>query len=487
MAPTWRPEPVSGRGVVATFTVNHQPWDGQRRALRDRHRRAGGAGGPPAHHQHRGLRRSTRCAIGDAGAGRLRAARPGLVPPVRGGGARDRLRAALDHLRHRPVRGRPPPGPHGPGPHRSRRPWSRSPTPGSRWPTSTASRPTRGGGPAGAGFSGPGTPEVQDALRLELELALGRHRGRRPSSRAVVNAVMAVVPAWPTTCSCTAPSPRPPSRARAGARGSASAVGAVAGHRRLDPVEHPVPGVLGGQLAGDERPAPLPRVRHHARAARPDRGQRPAQRRPQPQGRLPGPDDPRRLPRRPDDHHAVPPVRLRRAGRRLHRGRRVARRARRRRRPSRGPGRGGGHRAAGAARRGTSSTTSPPWRRETRAPTSGAAPTSPRPTSTWPSSTTASASSPWPGSRPSASAARASGGPFVEGGQPHRPRRRAAPQHQRRPALGRAPPRLRLPPRGLPPAARRGGRAPGARRPRWPPWATAAARSPGAMLLTREA
>ena len=64
------------------------------------------------------------------------------------------------------------------------------------------------------------------------------------------------------------------------------------------------------------------------------------------------------------------------------------------RRPPRRPGRGDGHRPARPARRGTSSTTSPPWRPATPAPTSGRAPTSPPPTSTWPSSTTGSASSP---------------------------------------------------------------------------------------------
>ncbi len=47
------------------------------------------------------------------------------------------------------------------------------------------------GGPAGAGFSGPGTPEVQDALRLELNWHSGGLEGPAQLG-AVVNAVMAV-------------------------------------------------------------------------------------------------------------------------------------------------------------------------------------------------------------------------------------------------------------------------------------------------------
>ena len=48
-----------------------------------------------------------------------------------------------------------------------------------------------GGSPAGAGFSGPGTPEVQDALRLELNWHSGGIEGPAQLA-AVVNAVMAV-------------------------------------------------------------------------------------------------------------------------------------------------------------------------------------------------------------------------------------------------------------------------------------------------------
>ena len=52
-------------------------------------------------------------------------------------------------------------------------------------------------------------------------------------------------------------------------------------------------------------------------------------------------------------------------------------------------------------------------------------------------------------------------GPFIEGGAPHRARRRAARQHPRRPAVGRAPPRVRVHPRGRAAAAGRGRRPPG--------------------------
>ena len=52
--------------------------------------------------------------------------------------------------------------------------------------------------------------------------------------------------------------------------------------------------------------------------------------------------------------------------------------------------------------------------------------------------------------------------PLHRGRAPDRARGRAAPQHPRRPAVGRPAPRVRLRPRGLPPAARWCGRAPGA-------------------------
>ena len=104
------------------------------------------------------------------------------------------------------------------------------------------------------------------------------------------------------------------------------------------------------------------------------------------------------------DHHAVPAVRLRRAGRRVDGADRVGGRARRRRRPPGGPGRGRRHRPAGPAVVGPVRRHDHDGRPRRRPPTCGPAPTSSPPTSTWPSSTTASASSPCAGSRRWASA-----------------------------------------------------------------------------------
>ena len=196
-----------------------------------------------------------------------------------------------------------------------------------------------------SGFAGPGTPAVQDALRLSLNWHSGGIEG--PAQiQAVINAVTAVsmglarhVLVYRTVTESTA-------------QGSGSRAGIGVGHRghrRRDAVVDPVPRVLRGQLARDERATPLLRVRHDARADGTDRAQRASQRGPQPQRDLPRPDVDGRLLRRAHDHHAVLPVRLRHPGRRLHGGHRVGRRARRRGRPSGGARRGGRHRAAGPA------------------------------------------------------------------------------------------------------------------------------------------
>ena len=116
----------------------------------------------------------------------------------------------------------------------------------------------------GAGRAAPGA-----------ELAHRRHRGRRAARPRWSNAVLAVgaglarhVLVYRTVTEATE-------------QGSGGRQGIGLGgwrgrrrrprHGRLDAVEHPVPGLLGGQLAGHERPAPLPRVRHHHRAAGDDR------------------------------------------------------------------------------------------------------------------------------------------------------------------------------------------------------------------------
>ena len=113
---------------------------------------------------------------------------------------------------------------------------------------------------------------------------------------------------------------------------------------------------------------------------------------------------------------SVRAARLRRAGRRLDRGRRVVAPTTR---PTARTRRCAWSRwaARGEARRaGSTGPTTRRWRRSRPPPSCGAAPTSRRRTSTSPSSTTGSRSSPSRGSRRSASAARARAGPFVEGG-----------------------------------------------------------------------
>ena len=113
-----------------------------------------------------------------------------------------------------------------------------------------------------------------------------------------------------------------------------------------------------------------------------------------------------------------------------------------------------------AARRGTSSTTSPRWRTATPARSCG------------------TRTDLKPCRRADGAAVRrvlvitmswlealgfcgvGESGPFIEGGDAHRARRRAAAQHPRRPAVGRPAARLRLPARGRDAAVGRGRRPP---------------------------
>ena len=121
------------------------------------------------------------------------------------------------------------------------------------------------------GFSGPGTPTVQDALRLSLQWHSGGPEG--PAQlQAVVNAVMAVsmglarhVLVYRTVTESTA---QGPGRRQGIGREPAAASGA-------QQWSLPVPGVLRGELARPVRPAALPRVRHHPRADGADRAERP--------------------------------------------------------------------------------------------------------------------------------------------------------------------------------------------------------------------
>ena len=151
------------------------------------------------------------------------------------------------------------------------------------------------------------------------------------------------------------------------------------------------------------------------------------------------------------DLDAVLPLRLRRPVRRRDRGDRVAASTRRqdlRKPPLRVEAVGTAHRAA--ARRGTSSTTSRRWRTATRARSCGTrTDLKPADVQTGRSSTTASRSSRCRGSRRSGFCGIGESGPVHRGRRAHRPRRRAAAQHPRRPALGRPAARLRLPARGV--------------------------------------
>ena len=193
------------------------------------------------------------------------------------------------------------------------------------------------------GFAGPGTPTVQDALRLSLNWHSGGPEG--PAQiQAVINAVMAV------SIGAGAPRARVPNGDgvdRAGKRWPRR-------HRRRRPSG------IGGPFqwslpfraysAANWLAMNAQRHFHEFGTTREQMAQialnAPPQRRSQPQRDLPRADVDGRLLRGAHDHHAVLPLRLRRPGRRVDRGRRVGRRARGRRRPSGRARRSGRHRAA---------------------------------------------------------------------------------------------------------------------------------------------
>ena len=131
--------------------------------------------------------------------------------------------------------------------------------PGRAWAARRASR-------------GAGVTEVHDALRLKLDWYSGgierpgqlgsRDRRLRRGRLRLRDA----------TCSASARSGRARRRARAAARGigldgGGGGGGAASAPRAHHGVHAAVPRLLGRELDRDDRAAPLPRVRHHARAA----------------------------------------------------------------------------------------------------------------------------------------------------------------------------------------------------------------------------
>ena len=223
-----------------------------------------------------------------------------------------------------------------------------------------ATYPGAGGG-AGPGFGGPGTPEVQDALRLEVGWHTGGIEGAAQLA-AVVNAVLAVgaglarhVLVYRTVTEATEQG----SGGRAGIGiGGGGGGGVARGWAARMQWSIPFRAYSAANWLAHERPAPLPRVRHDPRAAGDDRrstaAATPAL---NPKAVYREPDDARRLLRLPDRSPrpsasstatprstAPPPSSCRRP-------------STRRRSTTPSPGWRRWARRCGAGRRGTSSTT----------------------------------------------------------------------------------------------------------------------------------
>ncbi len=266
-------------------------------------------------------------------------------------------------------------------------------------------------GGAPAGFSGAGITEVQDMLRLDLDWFCGGPElpGQLGS---VVNACMAVATGLARHVLCF----RTVWESTAQGSGGRQGIGAGGGGRfRAGGFMQwtlPYGAASAAVLDRHDGEAPLPRVRHHARAAGLDRPQRAPQRGPEPEGHLPRPDDDGRLPVGPHDLGALLPVRLRRARGRRHGDDRLPRRRRQGPAPAAAARRGGGHGHQGPSLLGPVGRPHHHGPARRRGDALEAHRPRPPPTSTARSSTTASASSPWPGSRRWASAARGEGGPF---------------------------------------------------------------------------
>ena len=364
--PTLAPEPVSGRATVVAHTVNVQEWiPGSEPYLIGLVAIDEQESGP-AHHQPggRGARRRPRPAWRSRSSSTshddvyLPLFRPaGRRPPV---SARSRSRSSGGPSS--PASASRPSGA-GSGAPSSTSPstpaWPPWPTPGSPGTTSTAWPPTRAWARAPRDSPDPTTPEVQDALRLRLDWHDGGGEGPG-QMRALIAACLAVgaglarhVLVYRTVTESTAQG----SGGRQGIGGGGGGGGRRPPLLRLPAVDAPLRRGVRRQLDRPGGPAPDARVRAHPRAAGPDRPQRPAQRRPQPDGHLPGPDGPGRLPGGPHDLHPALPVRLRRPERRLDRPRGLPPRLRPRRRPTRPATSTRWAPPSGAVPAGTSSTT----------------------------------------------------------------------------------------------------------------------------------
>ncbi len=411
-----------------------------------------------------------------------------MSPRPTGGAAR----APGRHLGHRAVRRRAGASGAPTSTSPSRRAWPPSPTPASPATTSTGLPPTRAWGRARPGSPARRTPEVQDALRLSLNWHDGGGEGPG-QMRAVIAACLAVaaglarhVLVYRTVTESTA-------------QGTAAARAIGGGGRRGRAVPR-FGGFLqwtlpfGAVSAANWLALVGQRRMHEFGLTREQLGQIALN------GRRNAALNPKAIYRDPmtmDDYLAArmistplclfdcdAPCDGSTAFVVSHRD------CARRPRPSGRARERGGHRPAGPAQLGPvrrHDHHGGPRRRRLHV---GAHRAHARPTSTWPSSTTASRILAMVWLEALGFCGRGESGPFVEGGAAIARDGRAAAQHGRRPAVGRAAPRLRPHPRGLRAAAGRGRRAPGGAAGRaGPPEVAAVANGggpiAGTMLLTR--
>ncbi len=139
-----------------------------------------------------------------------------------------------------------------------------------------------------SGFSGPGIPELQDALRLNLSWYTGgpEQPGQLGS---VIEAITAVACGLANHVLCFRTVWESTAQGGGGRKGIGAAGGGGKGFRASGIMQWTLPSRrrLGRGVDRDVRPAPHARVRHHARAARADRAQRPPQRGAESEGGVP--------------------------------------------------------------------------------------------------------------------------------------------------------------------------------------------------------